>query len=270
MRSRRLAIGVAVAVALTLCACSTDGLHDVAEASYSPRPTTTPVATREVPTGPTGILRVTQDQTACCYTEGQVSYLTITGPSGAVITDRSFRPLASRAVLYSVLLAPASYEVVSYQRPCDGNCDHLGPIRDRCTGLFEVAPGAAIAVVVRFAPTKGCTMSIDPTVESQIPDEIALVGDRRDCGIDYFHTSPRPERKCFADAFSAGVAAHVVTNTPPNYLDVVRYDNGIITVFRNTPGLAKTSTWSKQTCTGLKPDKSDGFELKGCRAFQPL
>jgi hypothetical protein len=50
----------------------------------------------------------------------------------------------------------------------------------------------------------------------------------------------------------------------------VRFDNGIVTVYRNTPGLAKTSTWTRQNCTGLKPDKSKGYELKGCRPFQPL
>jgi hypothetical protein len=270
VKSRRVAIiVVALALALGLSACSSDELDDMAAASYSPRPTTNPVATREVPAGPTGILRVTQEQTACCYTEGQVSYLTITGPNGAVITDRSFRPLASKAVLYAVPLPSAAYEVVSYQRPCSGNCDHLGGPKDQCSSAFDVAQGAVVAVVVRFAPAKGCTMSIDPTVESQIPDEIALVGDRRDCGIDYRTASSSPERKCFADAYSAGLPAHVVTNTSPNYLDVVRFDNGIVTVYRKTPGLANTSTWSVRTCIGLKPNKS-GYELKGCRAFQPL
>ncbi|MEO8693342.1 MAG: hypothetical protein ABI658_07480 [Acidimicrobiales bacterium] len=268
MKLRRVAI-IVIAAALAMSACSSDKLRDAAEASYSPRSTAHPPTTREVATGSTGILRVTQEQTACCYTEGQVSYLTITGPNGAVITDQSFRPLARRAVLYSVPLPPATYEVVSYQRPCDGNCDHLDGPRDRCSSSFDVAPGTIVAVVVRFAPAKGCTLSIDPTVESLIPDDIALVGERRDCGIEYRTASSSPERKCFADAYSAGLPARVVTNTSPNYLDVVRFDNGIITVYRNTPGLAQTSTWTVRTCTGLKP-KSDGYELKGCGTFQPL
>ena len=188
-----------------------------------------------------------------------------------MISDWSFRPLANRAVLYSVLLASATYEIVSYQRPCDGNCDRLGPPRDRCSASFEVAPGAPIAVVVQFAPLKGCTMSVDPTVESLIPDEIALVGERRDCGIDYSEGPPHPARVCFAEAYNAGVAAHVVTTTPPNYLDVVRVDGDpTLTVYRNTPGLAKTSTWTKQTCKALKPDKTDGYKLKDCSPFRPV
>ena len=271
MRSSLAAIVAVGALILGLPACSSDGLRDDADALSSPRSTTvSPVSTRGVPAGPTGTLRVTQVQTACCYTEGQVSYLSITGPDGPVITDRSFRPLANRAVLYSVLLASATYEVVSYQRPCDGNCDHLDGPTDRCSGLFEVAPGAPIAVVVQFAPGKGCTMSIDPTVASVIPDEIALAGERRDCGVDN-PFPPHPARQCLADAYNAGVAAQVTTHASPNYVQVVRFDNGIITVYQQALGPPSSpSPWTVQTCARLKPDQSNGFKLDDCSPFRSL
>jgi hypothetical protein len=268
VRSPCAAIAAVIALVLGTSACSSGGLP-LAE---SPPLTTgpSPAATREVPAGPTGTLRVTQVQTACCYTEGQVSYLSITGPGGPVIADRSFRPLANRAVLYSVLLAAATYEVVSYQRPCDGNCDNLDGPTDRCWGLFDLAPGALIAVVVRFAPGKGCTMSIDPTVESLIPDEIALVGERHDCGLDN-PSPPHPARQCFADAYNAGVAAQVTTYASPNYGQVVRFDNGIITVYQQVLGpKSNPSPWTVQTCAGLKPDKTNGYKLEDCSPFRPL
>jgi hypothetical protein len=231
--------------------------------------------------GATGTLRITQFRTACCYIEGSVAFLSIAGPNDAVLTDRSYRPIEDRQVLYSAALPVGRYNVVSYQRPCDGNCDHLSAPTDRCTGSFDVAQGQTTPVVVRFAPSKGCTMQIDEAVASKLPDEIALAGELTDCGIDYSSVPmgrSGPARQCFVAAYDARKAAQVTTyNRGPdtgegNDQQIVRVDTARqIIVYRRILGPGRNeSPWTKQTCTGLKPDKEAGYILTGCTPFAPL
>ena len=197
-----------------------------------------------------------------------MSYLTITGPNGAVVNDRSFRPLATIVRCWSRCdLQWRPYEVVSYQRPCDGNCDHLDGPRDRCASSFDVAAGAVV--------DSGRAVCSHQRVHHVDRPHDRVADTRRDrVGGRTCRTVASTTPNGFVESraqvlrrrLPRGVAAQVVTNTSPNYLDVVRFDDNVITVYRKTPGLAKTSTWTKRTCTGLKP-QTEGYELKGCAAF---
>ena len=56
-------------------------------------------------------------------------------------------------------LAPGRYRVISYQRPCDGNCGTLDPPTDRCARRVRILSGGLTEVAVRVRPGRGCRMS---------------------------------------------------------------------------------------------------------------
>jgi zinc D-Ala-D-Ala dipeptidase len=49
--------------------------------------------------------------------------------------------------------------VISYQRPCDGNCGLLDPPTDRCARPIRILSGGLTEVAVRVRPGRGCRMS---------------------------------------------------------------------------------------------------------------
>jgi D-alanyl-D-alanine dipeptidase len=56
-------------------------------------------------------------------------------------------------------LPPGRYRVISYQRPCDGNCGLLDPPTDRCVRPIRVLSGGLTEVAVSVRPGRGCRMS---------------------------------------------------------------------------------------------------------------
>ena len=56
------------------------------------------------------------------------------------------------------VVEPGRYRIVSFQRPCDGNCSLLDPPTDRCSATVRVPTGRTlrITIVNRFGPT--CSM----------------------------------------------------------------------------------------------------------------
>jgi hypothetical protein len=229
----------------------------------------------------TGTLRITQFRTASDYRGGSVGYLSIWGPSGPVLTLRSYRTLEDRQVLYSESLPIGRYEVTTYQEECRSTCDQTGAPTDQCSASFDVVPQQTVAVVIRTAPTKGCTLEIDATVTSKLPDEVALAGAITDCGRDLLPDvalTPHPARDCFLAAYDAQRAAQFTSfNRGPDTGDgndqrIVRVDIAHkITVYRRILGSAQgESPWTKQTCDTLTPDKDAGFVLSGCTPPMPL
>jgi hypothetical protein len=104
----------------------------------------------------------------CCYREGSVSYVGITQVGNDLIATKTVRPLAGLEpiLLVETELAPGTYVVSSYQRPCDGNCDVLNSPIDRCDSEpIEVEEGTAVSVLVSVVPFGGCTISVDPAGE---------------------------------------------------------------------------------------------------------
>jgi hypothetical protein len=97
------------------------------------------------------------------YIEGSYSYVRVERPDGEeVLKERLGKEREcseSECVSELVLrLDSGEYRLVSFQRPCEGNCDFLDPATDRCDRLIEVRRGEALNVVVTVHPGEGCTI----------------------------------------------------------------------------------------------------------------
>ena len=94
------------------------------------------------------------------YIEGSVSFLRVTrgadvlvdGPVTDGVSVRGREPVFSRAV------EPGEYHVVSYQRPCDGNCSFLDPPTDRCEKTVRVPSGETLFATIVLAREGGCAI----------------------------------------------------------------------------------------------------------------
>src|ERR671937_1051484 len=83
------------------------------------------------------------------YTEGSYSYVRVERDGDKVVQVRLSDERTPRA---TVRLDPGSYRLVSFQRPCDGNCGILDPPTDECARSLEAFEGAILEAVVRIAP----------------------------------------------------------------------------------------------------------------------
>src|ERR1043165_5380319 len=88
----------------------------------------------KVPTAHSGAgrLLVTQiiDRTGPMPIEGASSYLRIE-KEGAEIVDERLQTDRT-----TIRLEPGTYQLISYQRTCDGNCGYLDQPSDRCDDMF--------------------------------------------------------------------------------------------------------------------------------------
>jgi hypothetical protein len=89
------------------------------------------------------------------YVEGSVSYLHLEHGGRVVLRRSGSGPIHTR-------LHPRSglYRIVSFQRPCDGNCLTLDPPTDRCSRRVRVYTGEASAARAVTRPGRGCTIRI--------------------------------------------------------------------------------------------------------------
>jgi hypothetical protein len=89
------------------------------------------------------------------YIEGSMSYLKIRRHGRTVV--RRVRQGAFR-----VRLRPRAglYRVVSFQRPCDGNCSLLDPPTDRCSRRVRVYAGESAGVRIVTRPGRGCVVRV--------------------------------------------------------------------------------------------------------------
>ena len=101
-------------------------------------------------------LRQSLDRSRGLYVEGSISYVRVRGIRGKlVVAKRSGRP----RFRMQRRLSPGRYRVISYQRPCDGNCGTLDPPTDRCAREIRILSGGLTEVAVRVRPGRRCTMS---------------------------------------------------------------------------------------------------------------
>jgi zinc D-Ala-D-Ala dipeptidase len=101
-------------------------------------------------------LRQSFDHSRGVYVEGSFSYVRVRGVRGKlVVAKRSSRP----RFRMQRRLAPGTYIVSNYQRPCDGNCGTLDPPTDRCARRVRVLSGGLTEVALRVRPGRRCTMS---------------------------------------------------------------------------------------------------------------
>ena len=96
------------------------------------------------------------DSSRGVYVEGSISYVRVRDASGDTVVRR--RTAAARFRMVRKL-PPGRYRVVSYQRPCDGNCGFLDPPVDRCSRRVRIRSGGLTSVRVTLRPGRGCTMS---------------------------------------------------------------------------------------------------------------
>ena len=96
------------------------------------------------------------DTSGGTYIEGAVSYVRVLGARGEAVVRRS--------VMHKVRfrmrrrLPPGRYTVVSFQRPCAGNCDLLDPPTDRCARRIRILSGGRTEVRVVVRSGRGCRM----------------------------------------------------------------------------------------------------------------
>jgi D-alanyl-D-alanine dipeptidase len=96
------------------------------------------------------------DSSRGVYVEGSISFVRVRDSSGDTVVRR--RTAAARFRMVRKL-PPGRYRVVSYQRPCDGNCGFLDPPADRCARRVRILSGGRTSVRVTVRPGRGCTMS---------------------------------------------------------------------------------------------------------------
>jgi hypothetical protein len=58
-------------------------------------------------------------------------------------------------------LDPGSYRFVSFQRPCDGNCDILDPPTDKCSREIVVVRDRPVEATITVRPSEGCSVEVE-------------------------------------------------------------------------------------------------------------
>jgi hypothetical protein len=89
------------------------------------------------------------------YIEGSVSYLHLRHKGRVVLRRSKFGAM-------NVRLHPRAglYRIVSFQRPCDGNCSTLDPPTDRCSERVRVYERERSTVHAVTRPGRGCTIRV--------------------------------------------------------------------------------------------------------------
>jgi zinc D-Ala-D-Ala dipeptidase len=101
-------------------------------------------------------LRQSLDHSHGLYVEGSVSYVRVRSAGGRIVVARRVHKPRFRMKRQ---LAPGRYRVISYQRPCNGNCSRLDPPTDRCARRVQILSGGLSEVAVTVRPGRGCRIS---------------------------------------------------------------------------------------------------------------
>lgn len=173
-------------------------------------------------------------------------------------------------------LAPiGTYDVESYQRPCDGNCGSLDATTDQCNLQIDVASGAEVFLTASFAPGEGCSIAQTETaLQSPVPDLFAFREPYEDCGLDFslemVGDVPGQGRTYFAEANNGGRTAELsayeagATAGSPDFIVYRTNADGSVDVFLPNLGRESDGPWRHYVCSGLRPDAVQGFVLDGC------
>jgi hypothetical protein len=258
---RRRVVGLAVAF-LVVAAC---GQRAATTSEKSPG------------TEPPGKLRVTQHQTECCYTEGQISFLIVRDSSGKEVAAREFQAINPIFPALQVDLPAGRYQVESYQRPCEGNCGSLDPPADRCEAEVNLRAGQSVFLTAEFAPGRGCALEqTTAALDSPVPDDFALRPAYKDCGIDISQESADEEslgvdeRNCFLEANAAGRTAELwayeMGSDPetPDFLVYRTNADRTVDVYLPNMGRPSDGPWRRYSCGDLEADKERVFVLVDC------
>ena len=95
------------------------------------------------------------------YIEGSISFLGVDLASAGDRPDATqVEPTGTGAVIYDELLVPDKYRVVSYQRPCDGNCGYLDPPTERCRHDLVIESSESTLAVARTRAGHRCEIRV--------------------------------------------------------------------------------------------------------------
>jgi len=94
------------------------------------------------------------------YIEGSISFLRVTHGKEVLVDGRVTDGVSvrGRVPVFSRAVEPGDYRVVSYRRPCDGNCSFLDPPVDRCEATVHVPGGETLFATIVLAQEGGCTI----------------------------------------------------------------------------------------------------------------
>jgi hypothetical protein len=140
---RRVAVALALGLAGVSSSCGGDGEYTATSADAAD-------------------LHVVQvwDESEGLYAEGALSYVRIETPGEEKLVEVELQPTESGHEA-SIRLDPGEYRLVSWQRPCDGNCDSLDPPTDRCAEEFALEPGNALTAAIKVRAADGCTIDFE-------------------------------------------------------------------------------------------------------------
>jgi hypothetical protein len=237
---------------------------------------TTP--TFDAPLDTTATLRIFQEQRECCYTEGQVSFLSVGGEEHEIrLSSFGLVPLIELEVPIE------EQEVASWQRPCSGNCSSLDPPQNQCSITVTPTTGDTIRLLVSFEPGPDpCLITrLEGEPETTVPVDFGFRTQMPSCGEDFTMqmamfgdlSSESPERRCFVEAHEGGEPAELAAYEPPDpnatsddILDLFVYRTGpnrALEVFVNSgPDFEQ---WLTYRCGSL--EEVDGprlFTLEDC------
>lgn len=107
--------------------------------------------------GKRGTLTIDQrvDTSDGTYVEGSVSYVRLKRGGRTVVRRSRSAPIHAR-----VRPRAGLYRVVSFQRPCNGDCSALDPPTDRCSERVRIYPGERSSVRAVTRPGEGCTIRV--------------------------------------------------------------------------------------------------------------
>ena len=104
------------------------------------------------------VLRITEKFVgAQFYIEGSIGYVRIRSKAGRLVASNTFAG-GRRELRFK--LRPGVYRLVSFQRPCDGNCGYLDPPTDRCSRLIRIRRMESLSVRIEISPGNGCTIRL--------------------------------------------------------------------------------------------------------------
>jgi hypothetical protein len=101
------------------------------------------------------------------YIEGSYSYVRVENLDGEEPIQKRF-PVEARKLgelrflsTMTLRLGPGSYRLVSFQRPCDGNCGILDPPTDECSREIVVVRDRPVEATIAVRPGEGCSIEVE-------------------------------------------------------------------------------------------------------------
>jgi hypothetical protein len=101
------------------------------------------------------------------YFEGSYSYVRVENLDGDELIEKRFTEDAGKLdelrflSTMTLRIDPGSYRLVSFQRPCSGDCGHLDPPTDECSREIVVVRGRPVEATITVRPGEGCAVEVE-------------------------------------------------------------------------------------------------------------